>query len=292
MEVTNTYVFTEKDMPGYENKLETGVKAGDPAMPARFLYQNKQQEQKTNGDSPGASDKKSWKGRYQPYVRKAIPKQTALVGTAKHECAVLPVYNEEYRNFQAKRTKQQDAPKFSTQRIDQADVAGNLLAPGTTGVAATSFSTFVVCVSGVFERCLDMLTYAQKPSQPARKTNENKSFRIAKEDLLTMLFDFFAQHEYWTMKGLRQMTNQPEAYLKEVLEELALLHKSGPFTGKWSLRPEYQQASANRAAFGGAAEGGYGGTDAIQIDDDDDDEDEVEMEDVPLGSQPGGPQQK
>jgi len=275
MEVTNTYVFTEKDMPGYENKLETGVKAGDPAMPARFLYQNKQREQKTNEDSPGASDKKSWKGRYQPYVRKAIPKQTALVGTAKHECAVLPVYNEEYRNFQAKRTKQQDAPKFSTQRIDQADVAGNLLAPGTTGVAATSFSTFV------------------KPTQPVRKTNENKSFRIAKEDLLTMLFDFFAQHEYWTMKGLRQMTNQPEAYLKEVLEELALLHKSGPFTGKWSLRPEYQQASANRAAFGGATEGGYGGvSDAIQIDDDDDDEDEVEMEDVPLGSQPGGPQQK
>ena len=170
MEVTNTYVFTEKDMPGYESKMETGVKEGEPAIPARFLYQNRQREREKNeaasggsggGHGPGHSHGhghghghgggggggggggKNWKSnRYTPYVRKAIPKRTALVGTAKHECAVLPVYNDEYRAFQLSRTLREDAPQYSTKFL--ADPAAGLLAPGTTGSMPTQFDNFIV----------------------------------------------------------------------------------------------------------------------------------------------------
>jgi transcription initiation factor TFIIF subunit beta len=40
------------------------------------------------------------------------------------------------------------------------------------------------------------------------------------------------------MKAFRQQLQQPEAYLRETLEKVAILHKSGPFSTQWSLKPE------------------------------------------------------
>jgi transcription initiation factor TFIIF subunit beta len=74
------------------------------------------------------------------------------------------------------------------------------------------------------------------------------------------------------MKGLREVTNQPEAYLKEVLEDMAIMNRSGPYNGKWSLKPEIKNMRTS------------GGRNADNTVDLDDDEEEVEMEDVPLGS--------
>jgi transcription initiation factor TFIIF subunit beta len=70
------------------------------------------------------------------------------------------------------------------------------------------------------------------------------------------------------MKGLREVTNQPEAYLKEVLEEIAIMNRSGPYNGKWSLKPEFKHGSSE----GGSA------NNAIDVDGDED----VELEDVVL----------
>ncbi|KAF8537233.1 transcription initiation factor IIF, beta subunit [Trichophaea hybrida] len=255
MEVTNTYVFTEKDMPGYESRMETGVKDHNPAIPARVFYQNRCRERgRGETNTSGSVGCKAWNNnRYQPSVRKAIPKMTALVGTAKHECAILPVYNDQYRTFQMNRTLREDAPQFRTKFLDNTSVAGNLLIPGTTGNSRTSFTNFI------------------KPSQPVRKPTDNKSYRIARPDLITQLFSHFTEHEYWSMKGFREVTNQPEAYLKEVLEEIAMMNRSGPYTGRWSLKEEFRSQSSITVASG---------TD-VQIDDYDD---EADMEDVQLGS--------
>jgi transcription initiation factor TFIIF subunit beta len=75
------------------------------------------------------------------------------------------------------------------------------------------------------------------------------------------------------MKGLREVTNQPEAYLKQVLEEIGIMNRSGPYNGKWSIKPEFKNT---RSSEGRSADN------AIDLDDDE----EVEMEDVPLGSGP------
>jgi transcription initiation factor TFIIF subunit beta len=276
MEVTNTYVFTEKDMPGYESKMETGVKDSDPAIPARFIYQNRHRERgRSEIASSGSVSGKSWKtNRYQPYERKAIPKRTALVGTAKHECAVLPVYNDEYRAFQLNRTLKEDAPQYSTKFLDDTSVAGNLLIPGTTGNLQSTFTNFIVKIplECLPAPSLTFINPLQKPTQPVRKSTDNKSYRIARPDLITQLFSHFAEHEYWSMKGFREVTNQPEAYLKEVLEEIAIMNRSGPYTGKWSLKEEFKSQSLGEAA-------GDAG-DVIEIEDDDD---EADMEDVRLG---------
>ena len=42
------------------------------------------------------------------------------------------------------------------------------------------------------------------------------------------------------IKALRERTQQPEAYLKEVLGEIAFLHRSGEFNGNWELMANYK----------------------------------------------------
>ena len=62
LEVTNTYVFTERDMPGFENKNNgQGGKDGQPPIPQRLLNQRQSHE------------KKDWKNqKFKPYTRKPI----------------------------------------------------------------------------------------------------------------------------------------------------------------------------------------------------------------------------
>ncbi|CAZ85590.1 unnamed protein product [Tuber melanosporum] len=258
MEVNNTFVFTEKDMPGFSSKLNTGgVKEGEPAIPARLLYQHRDRESNSGG---GGGGKGNWgKQRYQPYVRKAIPKRTSLVGTVRHECSMSPVINEEYKRFQLSKFRQADAPRVTTQVLDPNAAGGNLLAPGTTGATAKSFAGFV------------------KPTQAVRKTTDNKAARMPHSELLTALFSLFAEHEYWSMRGIRERLFQPEQYLKQTLDEIAKMDRNGPFTGKWSLKSEYKNTDDKKKLELAASTGGEAGQEVIEIDDDDE---MVEMEDV------------
>lgn len=66
------------------------------------------------------------------------------------------------------------------------------------------------------------------------------------------------------MKALRQRTQQPDAYLRQTLEEIAVLNKSGKFANNYSLSDAYRDRSADAKL------------EAAQEDDDDDDEEEME----------------
>lgn len=173
---------------------------------------------------------------------------------------MIPVYNDEYRKFQAERTAKEDAPKFFTRRMEDNAMVTNLLAPGTAGKGSVPFSKFV------------------RPTVVARKPTDNKAHRMSEGDLQSRLFTCFQEHEYWTMKAFRAKLVQPEAFLKQILEEIAVMNKTGPFSGKWSLKPEYK--SSLGAMAGGSSEA------PVNIDDDEDMEDDEgeEMEDVPLGN--------
>lgn len=65
--------------------------------------------------------------------------------------------------------------------------------------------------------------------------------RIPRDKLLDELFAMFSQKEHWSIKGLRERTQQPEAYLKETLSEIATLHRSGEHNGTWELMPNYKR---------------------------------------------------
>lgn len=71
------------------------------------------------------------------------------------------------------------------------------------------------------------------------------------------------------MKALRQKTQQPDSYLRQVLEEVAVLNKSGPFANHYCLSDAYRDKGGDEAKEA-----------AAEVLDDGDDDEPDEMEDV------------
>ncbi len=71
-------------------------------------------------------------------------------------------------------------------------------------------------------------------------------FRLPKDQVLDALFQLFQQKEHWSMKELRQKTEQPEAYLRDILSEIATFHASGEFRGSWELLPSLRHREVCR----------------------------------------------
>ena len=55
-----------------------------------------------------------------------------------------------------------------------------------------------------------------------------------------MLFGLYRERPRWSARDLRARTEQPEAYLKEVLNEIADLHRSGEFNGTYELKANFK----------------------------------------------------
>ena len=106
-----------------------------------------------------------------------------------------------------------------------------------------------------------------------------KAARIPQNELLDLIYDCFKRYEYWPMKALIDQLQQPAAYLKETLEMVAHLVRSGRFANNWQLKPEaktgayeaYEQAKDEKAPDEGLEVSDLEG---------DDDEDDEEMVDV------------
>ena len=79
------------------------------------------------------------------------------------------------------------------------------------------------------------------------------------------------------MKALRAEVPQPEVWLRQNLEEVAMLHKSGRFANQWSLKPEYLESNGTGSAE--VAPDANPDGDASEADGDED-EDSIKMEDV------------
>lgn len=88
-----------------------------------------------------------------------------------------------------------------------------------------------------------------------------------------LLEAFTTKYQYWKMSVLKATFNQPEAYLRQELEKVAILNRSGPHANEWELKPEFKQIIDSSRALGESAPDAGG-----------DDDDEVEMEDVVPGS--------
>ena len=67
---------------------------------------------------------------------------------------------------------------------------------------------------------------------------KEKAARMPRNDLLDLLFDCFKEYKYWTLASLKERLVQPESYLRDTLDSIALLIRSGPMIGKYQLRPE------------------------------------------------------
>ncbi|CAI7678925.1 hypothetical protein N7509_004077 [Penicillium cosmopolitanum] len=202
----NTYVFTEKDIPGVENRMAT---FGETRS-ALYEAQKRDARRREQGK------------RWEPYVRKTIPKHTALVGQASQEFNCLPVENEEFRLISEKRALEALKPKKETMFIK--NLPNKILQE--RHLLPTAQGAFV---------------QQTKPSKA--KAQENKYTRMPQNELLDRIFGCFREYQYWPFKALKAKLMQPEAYLKQTLEMVAHLVKSGDFAMTWELKPEAQQTN-------------------------------------------------
>lgn len=78
---------------------------------------------------------------------------------------------------------------------------------------------------------------------------------MPQNELLDLIYQAFREYKYWPFKTLKARLRQPEAYLKQTLEMVAHLVKSGDFAMTWELKPEAKESSyANTMAYGNAKE--------------------------------------
>ncbi|KAL8823750.1 MAG: hypothetical protein Q9191_005581 [Dirinaria sp. TL-2023a] len=248
---TNTFVFNEKDLPGYTASRKGGFKTSGGDVPLALA------RTKTGGQDPTGIDKNR---RYRG--RRGIPKQTAIAGRIKKELNCLPVDNTDYKRIME--TRAREAGKKTRPRTEYQ--------PGL--VAATGGTTMVPGAG------LGFTSFIKTKNKKGEKSQKMKAARIAQNELLDLIYDCFKQYEYWPFRSLKERLQQPDAYLKETLEMVAHLVRSGTFANNWQLKPEakggayeaYEQAKDEKAPDDGLDEGSDS--------EGEDDENEEEMEDV------------
>ncbi|KAL8712443.1 MAG: hypothetical protein Q9220_003291 [cf. Caloplaca sp. 1 TL-2023] len=217
----NTYIFTEKNLQGYTGKDEpaTHGKAGGGGLAShdrKPFFQNRPYQ---------TTQQRSTSRRMQPY-RRTIPKQTALVGQIHTEMNCLPVENAEYKRAMDARTREaMSKPRRETKMVEK-EPQGRVYAP--TGLR----------LPNAFE-----IGFTKQTKPTAGKGQHYKAARIAANDLKDMIFNCFRKYNYWPIRAMKNELDQPETYLRQVLEEVAQLVRNGPFANCWQLRPEYKETS-------------------------------------------------
>ncbi|KAG5928112.1 hypothetical protein E4U53_002739 [Claviceps sorghi] len=246
-DVKNHFIFSEEDLPGYKAKNKARAEAAAAGIPQSLLRQRQNQGAERTERRP--FDRRS---RYQPYYRKAIPKRTKIFGKIHYDVRVEPRYIQEEERLLAKQMFDAENSKSKLQIISR-NSASTITNPGAAG-SATWGGNFIKNAA---------------PTVKAKKGEVFKAARIPKNQLLDLIFDCFRQYQYWSMKALRQKLQQPDSYLRQVLEEVAVLHKSGRFANHYGLNDAYRDKGGSEAK-----------EEAAEAADDGDDDDNEEMEDV------------
>ncbi|RSL49863.1 hypothetical protein CEP53_009002 [Fusarium sp. AF-6] len=241
--VNNHFIFSEEDLPGYKAQNKARHEAVNAGIPNSLL-------RKANNNN-GGSDRPSYdrRSRYQPYYRKAVPKRTKIFGKIHYDVRVEPRDVREEERLLAQRLQDAEQSK-SKMKIISRNKASAIINPGATGSAGWA--------GGFIKNTA--------PINKPKKGEVFKAARIPENQLLDLIFECFRQYQYWSMKALRQKLQQPDQYLRQVLEKVAVLNKSGRFANHYCLSDAYRDkggAESKEAA-------------AEPIDDDDDEE----MEDV------------
>jgi len=98
-------------------------------------------------------------------------------------------------------------------------------------------------------QCLDRTVTVFRPvavSTPKKKESPIKKFKKDRETVRNMLFELFEKHQYYYMKDLERLTQQPVYYLKEILREMCIYNTKNPHQYMWELRPEFRHYANTR----------------------------------------------
>lgn len=100
-----------------------------------------------------------------------------------------------------------------------------------------------------------------------KKKSEGKKARDDKDSVADKLFSAFEKHQYYALKDLAKITNQPivsteicclklpilidcfflhvKPYLKEILNEFCVYNNKNPHKNTWELKPEYRHYNSS-----------------------------------------------
>lgn len=179
-------------------------------------------------------------------------RKTALTGTVTNETSVQPqklqapvtlsteskpllragqsrsLLSPEYREILRRRRIESSTPKRSVIMMESGDTGmNNMLAAG-------------VGKGHIKPRATNIVAGAMQ----SRSGDSTEKFaRMPRNELLDLLFNLFDKYSHWSLKRLREETQQPYVYLREVLSTIANQHHNGPYAGSWSLKREYSEGS-------------------------------------------------
>lgn len=116
------------------------------------------------------------------------------------------------------------------------------------------------------------------------KKDKSKKLRKEKEKVLDILFNAFNKHQFYNIKDLVKVTQQPTSYLKEILHEICKYNIKGDHKNTWELKEEFKQGGAGavdekKKAVAAASLAKEKDKEDDFIDDDDDDDDFDEDDD-------------
>lgn len=228
----SVFMFSEKNMPGYKPRGNVWDEAENSDDQGRSLLYE---------DSIRAEKRKENRGKFVPQKRKTIPKITALAGCAVGEYDLRPARNAEHRRRDEQRTRRQ------------------LLGAKDSGLAISRHDpkTQHATLLSASERA-NITKQAQLRRQ---RQKDNRAARMEEGDIVRAILQLFGQHRYWGLRDLKARLNQPEAWVKENLDKIAIMHRAGDFNGRWELKDEYKSNDALRNASGVAKEEDLDGTD-------------------------------
>ncbi|KAF8492548.1 transcription initiation factor IIF, beta subunit-domain-containing protein [Russula emetica] len=183
---------------------------------------------------------------------------TIMTGQIKHECNLRPRMTGRYE----RRLMERDRCAVGMMDGARAGLGGGkMLSSGITSAAGFA-------------------DIARTKNKPAKGQNERMT-RMPRNQLLDSLFALFRDREQWPIKLLREKTQQPEVYLKEVLSEIATLHRSGEFNGTWELMPSFKGDGIKAEGMSQLYASQASNADASMDDyDDDEEDDDDDMEEV------------
>ena len=96
-------------------------------------------------------------------------------------------------------------------------------------------------------------------------------------ELTNRLFTLFREKPYWGIRALRAVVEQPEGWIREVLEDIADLIRDGQYSGLYRLKDIWREEGGVKREDG---EGGEVEGDVDMEDDDEDEDDEDDFEEV------------
>ncbi|KAJ3299474.1 hypothetical protein HDU76_006299, partial [Blyttiomyces sp. JEL0837] len=185
---------------------------------------------------------------YKLQITTAFPKSTyvftedeegrarEVAGKVEHEATVTPIYDERYQKIVKERMESVAKKRKNIVTIGTKEGKKAMIEGTASGIAEVGFTL-----------------QAKKPA------TSDKKERLPKDELINAVLAAFSEYPYWTFKALLERTGQPQNWLKEVINDILVLNKKGPYNGHYSLKPELAKVPAKLEGAGGSSSSSGGG---------------------------------